>query len=157
MMRVCLVKQPRRNKNTSRWGFMLSWTFWKSLSEMKVIQLCPILCNSMDCHPTGSSVHGILQGDIRDSGSVPGSERSPGGGQGNPLQDSYLENPLDRGAWRATVHRNSKSQTQLKRLSTHACTLGKSLENPRKRQNTSKQVTNYIHSIYAIYFRKASC
>ena len=37
-----------------------------------------------------------------------------------PLQDSYLENPMDRGAWQATVHRVAKSQTQLKRQSTHA-------------------------------------
>jgi len=40
-----------------------------------------------------------------DLGSIPGSGRSPGGGHGNPLQYSYLENPKDRGAWQATVHR----------------------------------------------------
>ena len=39
-----------------------------------------------------------------DVGSMPGSERSPGGGHGSPLQDSGLENPMDRGAWRAAVH-----------------------------------------------------
>ena len=43
-------------------------------------------------------------GDLRDSGSIPGWGRSPGGGHGNPLQDSCLENPRDRGAWWATVH-----------------------------------------------------
>ena len=42
-------------------------------------------------------------GDIRDVGLIPGSGRSPGGGHGNPLQYSCLENPLDRGAWWATV------------------------------------------------------
>ena len=42
--------------------------------------------------------------DIRDVGSVPGSGRCPGGGQGNPLQYSCLENPMDRGTWWATVH-----------------------------------------------------
>ena len=42
-------------------------------------------------------------GGIRDSGSIPESERSPGGGQGNPLQYSCLENPMDRGAWWAEV------------------------------------------------------
>ena len=42
--------------------------------------------------------------DIRDAGSVPGSGRSPGGGHGNTLQNSGLENPIDRGTWRATVH-----------------------------------------------------
>ena len=44
-------------------------------------------------------------GDVRDVGSVPGSGRSPGGGHRNPLQYSCLENPTDRGAWRASVHR----------------------------------------------------
>ena len=50
-------------------------------------------------------------GDIRDTGSIPGSGRSSGGGHGNPLQYSCLENPMDRGAWRATVHEVAKSQT----------------------------------------------
>ena len=53
-------------------------------------------------------------GDIRDASSIPGSGRSPGGGHGNPLQYSGLENSTDRGAWRATVHRVAKSQTRLK-------------------------------------------
>ena len=44
-------------------------------------------------------------GDIRDAGSIPGLGISPGGGHGNPLQYSCLENPTDRGAWWATVHR----------------------------------------------------
>ena len=56
--------------------------------------------------------------DIRDMGSIPGLERSPGGGYGNPFQYSCQENPMDRGAWQATVQRVAKSQTQLKRLST---------------------------------------
>ena len=47
----------------------------------------------------------------------PGLGRFPGGGHGNPLQYSYLENPLDRGVWQATVHRVAKSQTRLKQLS----------------------------------------
>ena len=50
-------------------------------------------------------------GDIRDAGSIPGSGRSPGGGHSNPLQYSCLENPKDRGAWQATVHGVSESQT----------------------------------------------
>ena len=44
-------------------------------------------------------------GDVRDVGSIPGLGRSPGGGHGNPLQYSCLENPMDRGAWLATVLR----------------------------------------------------
>ena len=53
-------------------------------------------------------------GDIRDLGPIPGLGRSPGGGNGNPLQYSCLENPMDRGAWRATVHGVTKSRTRLK-------------------------------------------
>ena len=55
-------------------------------------------------------------GDARDLGSISGLEQSPGGGYGNPLQHSCLENPMNRGAWRATVLGVAKSQT---RLSTH--------------------------------------
>ena len=58
-------------------------------------------------------------GDLRDAGSIPGSGRSPGVGPGNPLQNSCLENPKDKGAWQATAHGVTKSRTRLKRLSTH--------------------------------------
>ena len=50
-------------------------------------------------------------GDARDMGSIPGSGRSPGIGNGNQLQDSCLESSVDRGAWQATVHGVAKSQT----------------------------------------------
>ena len=50
-------------------------------------------------------------GDIRDVGLIPGSGRSPEGGNGNPLQYSCQENPMDRGAWKVLVHRVAKSQT----------------------------------------------
>ena len=58
---------------------------------------------------------------LRDIGSIPGLGRSPGGGHGNPLQHSCLENPMDRGAWWATVHGVAPSQTGLKRqhMNTH--------------------------------------
>ena len=85
--------------------------------------------NSMDC-----IVHGVAKSQTRlsdfhvldfpggsggkestcnvgDWSSIPGSGRSPGGGHGNPLQYSCLENPMDRGAWQATVHGVAKSQT----------------------------------------------
>ena len=64
----------------------------------------------------------VSAGDMRDVGSIPGSGRSPGGGNGYPLQYSCLENPMNRGAWWATVHRVTKSQTQMKRLSAHTQT-----------------------------------
>ena len=53
-----------------------------------------------------------------ETGSIPRSGRPPGGGNGNPLQYSCLGNPMDRGAWQATVHGVAKSQI---RLSTHMC------------------------------------
>jgi len=57
-------------------------------------------------------------GDVRTSGSILRSRRSPGGGYGNSLKYSCLENPMDREAWKATVYRVPKSQTRLKWLST---------------------------------------
>ena len=56
-------------------------------------------------------------GATQDLGSIPGSERSPRGGNSNPLQYPCLENPLDSGAWGTTVHRGAKRWTQLKQLS----------------------------------------
>ncbi|CAI9159074.1 unnamed protein product [Rangifer tarandus platyrhynchus] len=62
----------------------------------------------------------VNAGVIRDTGSLPGSGRSPGEGHGNPLQYSCLENPMDRGVCWDTVRAVTKSRTRLKRLSTHA-------------------------------------
>ena len=59
-------------------------------------------------------------GDLTDAGLIPGLGRSPGGGHSNPPQYSCLENLMDRGVWRATVHRITKSWTWLKWLSKHA-------------------------------------
>ena len=50
-------------------------------------------------------------GDLRDQALIPGSGRSSGGGHGNPLQYSCLENPEDRGAWQATVHQVAETDT----------------------------------------------
>ena len=58
-------------------------------------------------------------GDVRDSSSIPGSGRSPGVGNGNPLQYSCLGNPMDRGVWWARLHRVTTSRTRLKWLSMH--------------------------------------
>ena len=107
--------------------------------ESEVAQSFPTLRNPMDCSPPGSSIHGIFPGkgtgvgchcllrqvvlvvknlpanavDIRDSGSIPGSGRSPEEGNGNPLQYSCLENPMGKGAWWAAVHGLPTSRTQL--------------------------------------------
>ena len=60
-------------------------------------------------NPPANALEGVL---------IPGSGRSPGEGNGNPLQYSCLENPMDRGVWWAIVHRVAKSQTRLKQFST---------------------------------------
>ena len=68
-------------------------------------------------HPCSSQVAPVVKnppakaGDIRDMGSTPGSGTSPREGRGNPLQYACVENPMDRGAWWATVHGATKSQT----------------------------------------------
>ena len=59
------------------------------------------------------------QSNAEDKGSIPGSGRSPGGGNGNPLQYSCLENPMDRGAWWAIVHGVAKELDTTEQLITH--------------------------------------
>ena len=107
----------------------------------KLLQLCATLCDLMDCSLSDSSVHacptlvntqsvgltfpGGSDGkesarDTGDPGSIPGSGRSPGERNGNPLQYSCLVDSMDRGAWWAIVHGVAKSQKQLKQLSMHA-------------------------------------
>ena len=63
-------------------------------------------------------------GDVRDVGSIPGWERSPGGGHSNPLQYSCLENPMERGAWWATVHGVAELDTTEVTQHTHTHTRG---------------------------------
>ena len=72
-------------------------------------------------------------GDIRDLGLIPRLGRSPGGGHGSPLQYSCLENPMDRGEWWDTVHKITKSQTQLSDL-------------------THTHVYLYVYYIYIYFF-----
>ena len=67
-------------------------------------------------------------GDVGDAGLIPGSGRSSGGECGNPLQYSCLENPMDRGAWQATVHGVAKSRTRLKQLSTGGQSAGETVK-----------------------------
>ena len=62
--------------------------------------------------PGGSEVKALVC-NVGDLGSIPGLGRSPGEENGNPLQYSFLENPMDRGAWWAILYRVAKSLTQL--------------------------------------------
>ena len=80
-------------------------------------------------------------GDKRDAGSIPRLGRSSGGGHGNPLQYSFPENPMDRGAWWATVHRVTKSQTQLEQLSMYARTIRQHFREYREVERTDVRKT----------------
>ena len=89
--------------------FFTSWATREApyLALVELYLLCPVyfslLVSCMADFPRGSSVTNPLA-NTGDAGSIPGWGRSPGGGNGNPLQYSCLGNPIDRGAWRATVH-----------------------------------------------------
>ena len=81
--------------------------------------LPPLLCLAT-MHPGAAAKNPpVKAGDAGDAGSIRGWGRSPGGGNGNPLWYSCLENPMDRGAWQATVRGVAKSQTRLSPAHTH--------------------------------------
>ena len=85
-------------------------------------------------------------GGAVDSGSIPGLGRSPGGGNGNPLQYSCLENPMDSGAWHATVQGVTKSWTGLKHLSMHTQSFTiKSLRFCNKEQEQSHELHFFLN------------
>ena len=84
----------------------------------KCVCMCVCVCVSMCIYifvdfPVSANGKELpaIAGDVRDEGLIPGSERPPAGGYGNPLQYSCLENPMERRTWWAMVHRVSKSWT----------------------------------------------
>ena len=89
-----------------------------AVNRLKHLSLHPTFIEHVLC-AMGFSSDSVIrnlpanEGGTEDVGSIPGSGRSPGAGNGNPLQYSCLENPMDREAWQATVHRVAKSRTQL--------------------------------------------
>ena len=92
-----------------------------------------------------------MLGDVRDTGSIPGLGRSPGGGHGNPLQYSCLENPMDKGAWQAMILGVTNSQTWLKWLSIHTHSLHICLYSIYTKiiyVHISKHIHMYTHVIY---------
>ena len=86
---------------------------WYNLSQIP-FQMCVLEMALVVKNPLAKAE------DIGDVGLTPGLGWSPGGRCGNPLQYSYRGNPMDKGAWKATVHRVTKSRTWLKQLSMHA-------------------------------------
>ena len=94
----CWGKLQRHDKDSNSWWFydILIPLFLKSFSVALLVK-----------NPPANA------GDARDAGSIPGMGRPPGGGNDNPLQHSCLENPMDRGAWWAIVHRVAKIWTRL--------------------------------------------
>ena len=111
------------NEDLKKWlnlsVFMLSvmknGKSWKDVIGQRVWAKCSKLRLPRWLSSTGST---CSAGDTGDAGSIPGLGRSPGGGNSNPIQCSCLENPRDREAWWAIVHRVTESRTQ---LSTLAC------------------------------------
>ena len=101
----------------------LRGTIWQRLTFCNYFLLILVIIITRGGFPGGASVKNLsaITGDIRDTGSFPGWGRSPGGGYGNPLQHSCLDNPMDRKVWWARIHGITKSQTLLKQLSTYAC------------------------------------
>ena len=82
--------------------------------------------------------------DIRDRGMIPGSRRSPGGGPGNPLQYSSLENPMDREAWQDTAHRVTENWMPLKNRTEHTPSV---LEMKGKETNFFKCFCKHISTL----------
>ena len=101
-----LSPSPSLSVSSSALGPLLSpvsiWCVSSDTGRQSLSVVLLSICEGLVKNPPANA------GDIREAGSIPGSGRSPAGGHGNPLQYSYLENPMDRGAWRAAVHRGAK-------------------------------------------------
>ena len=132
--RNCTLSSSLPHMTTARFSALFRAGFLQAVIKFSATSIAPIGCcvthpreRCLQDHRTlGEGIAGLCltqmvlvvknllpnAGDARDAGLIPRSRRSPGGGHGNPLQYSCLENtPMDRGAWRAMVHRVAKSQT----------------------------------------------
>ena len=139
------------------------WLYWARLSDLGFfpyfkISFSVVVLRSLPGEPVVKGLPSWLSskestcsaGAAEDTGSIPGLGRSSGGGHGNTFQYSCLENPTDRGAWWATVHRVTKSWRQLKRLSIHTRTLASSLYHTSNAQGVGSipgQGTKIPHAV----------
>ena len=106
------------NKDTGRSNqLILSTRCWEKKTHFNVLGLLEWLTCPPRWH--GGKESACNAGDTREASSIPGLGRCPGEGNSNPLQYSCLENPRDRGAWRAIVHGATKSWTQLSKWTQH--------------------------------------
>ena len=93
--------------------FVYFWLHQVLVMAQGSLVACGFSCSAA-CGITGGPDGKKSACNARDLSSIPGSGRSPGGGNGNPLQYPCLENFMDKGAWQTTVHGVTKSQTQLR-------------------------------------------
>ena len=142
LIRSSLIKWTTSHKLALLTTLSLNFIWWSNFVETKMLGFFLHTCD-LGCHEDtfmyklhcinwiSYSIQRASQGalvvknllanagDLKDMGSTPGLGRSPGRGEGNPLQYSYLENLMDKGWW-ATVHMVAESQTWLKWLSTYS-------------------------------------
>ena len=121
---------PLQNRTSTSLSYLEGASSWEEIthfcsSDLWWFSFCPILfLITVPTHPGASQVVLVVKNlptNAGDAGLIPGLGRSLEGGHSNPLQYSCLEKSMDRGARWAMVHRVTKSQTQLKRLSMQAC------------------------------------
>ena len=128
------MKQSHQLKRARVRG-LVSWKFKKKRYEIAILDsgMCEEICQIG--FPSSSAVKNppTNAGDAEEVGSIPGSGRSPGEGNGNPFQYSCLENPMDRGTWKVTVHGVAKSWTRLSDFHFHFHFQYSCLENPMGR------------------------
>ena len=101
-----------------RWQSLVGYCPWVTKSRTRLSDFT--FTFTVTCCLSGGSPPNAR--DTRETGSIPGLGGSPGVGNGNPLQYSFLENSMDRGAWQTAVHRITKSWTQLSHTHTHTHT-----------------------------------
>ena len=115
------VNSPRGHLfGTETWPHPTACPFMIKTLQKVGIETCFTIIKAMYDKPTGFPSGSVVKNPFAKQETIPGSGRFPGGGHGNPLQYSCLENSTDRGAWRSIVHRVTKSWTQLKQFSTRA-------------------------------------